>query len=56
MLEALLVLTLLIVLGWPLGRYLAAVMRGDPMRSDILFHWIERPLYATFLGVPFAKA
>jgi len=46
MLEALLVLTLLIVLGWPLGRYLAAVMRGDPMRSDILFHWIERPLYA----------
>ena len=32
-------------LGWPLGRYLAAVMRGAPMRVDRLFGWIERPLY-----------
>lgn len=46
MVEPLLLLALLIVLGWPLGRYLAAVMRGDAMRSDALFHWIERPLYA----------
>lgn len=44
--EYLLFLALLIALGWPLGRYLAAVMRGAPMRSDILFNWIERPLYA----------
>ncbi|CAM4131387.1 potassium-transporting ATPase subunit KdpA [Bordetella muralis] len=44
--EYLLSLALLIALGWPLGRYLAAVMRGAPMRSDILFNWIERPLYA----------
>jgi len=44
--EYLLFLALLIALGWPLGRYLAAVMRGAPMRSDILFNWVERPLYA----------
>lgn len=46
MVEPLLLLALLVVLGWPLGHYLAAVMRGDPMRSDVLFRWIERPLYA----------
>ena len=43
--EAFLVLVLAIALGWPLGRYLAAVMRGAPMRGDRLFGWIERPLY-----------
>ena len=45
MIEALLVFALAIGLGWPLGRYLAAVMRGEPMRGDALFGWIERPLY-----------
>ncbi|MFT4196792.1 MAG: potassium-transporting ATPase subunit KdpA [Pseudoxanthomonas sp.] len=44
--ETLLVYALAIVLAWPLGRYLAAVMRGAPMRGDALFGWIERPLYA----------
>ena len=43
--EAFLVLALAIGLGWPLGRYLAVVMRGAPMRGDRLFGWIERPLY-----------
>ena len=46
MIEALLVLALAVGLGWPIGRYLAAVMRGGPMRVDGLFGWIERPLYA----------
>ncbi|WP_285446380.1 potassium-transporting ATPase subunit KdpA [Xanthomonas sp. fls2-241-TYG-148] len=46
MTETLLVYALAIVLAWPLGRYLAAVMRGAPMRSDAVFGWIERPLYA----------
>ncbi|MET4578725.1 potassium-transporting ATPase subunit KdpA [Ottowia thiooxydans] len=46
MVEPLLLLALLILLGWPLGRYLAAVMRGAPMRSDVMFAWAERPLYA----------
>ena len=44
--EYLLYLALLLALGWPLGHYIAAVMRGAPMRTDFLFHWIERPLYA----------
>lgn len=46
MTETLLVYVLAVVLAWPLGRYLAAVMRGAPMRGDALFSWIERPLYA----------
>lgn len=46
MTEFLLVFALAIGLGWPLGRYLAAVMRGAPMRGDRLFLWLERPLYA----------
>jgi len=47
--EYLLYLVLLVALGWPLGRYLAAIMRGAPMRVDVLFDWIERPLY-TLIG------
>ncbi len=46
MIEFVLFFALVIVLGWPLGHYLAAVMRGEPMRSDVLFGWIERPIYA----------
>ncbi len=46
MTEFLLVFALAIGLGWPLGRYLAAVMRGAPMRGDGLFLRLERPLYA----------
>ena len=45
MIEAVLVFALAIGLGWPLGRYLAAVMRGAPSRLDGVFGWIERPLY-----------
>lgn len=46
MMEFLLVFALAIALGWPLGHYLAAVMRGEPMRGDGLFLRLERPLYA----------
>lgn len=45
MTEAILVFALAIGLGWPLGRYLAAVMRGEPMRLDRAFAPVERPLY-----------
>ncbi len=45
MTEFILVFALAIGLGWPLSRYLAAVMRGEPMRGDRLFSWVERPLY-----------
>lgn len=45
MLEFALFLVVTILLGWPLGRYLAAVMQGKPMRSDFIFGWLEKPLY-----------
>ncbi|RYD14583.1 MAG: potassium-transporting ATPase subunit KdpA [Lysobacteraceae bacterium] len=45
MTEFLLVIALVVGLGWPLGRYLAAVMRGAPMRGDRVFGSIEKPIY-----------
>ena len=45
MIEILLVFALAIGLGWPLGLYLAKVMRGAPMRGDRLFGWLEKPVY-----------
>ncbi|MCS4279730.1 potassium-transporting ATPase subunit KdpA [Stenotrophomonas rhizophila] len=50
MTEILLILLTSIVLAFPLGLYLARVMRGGPMRGDALFGWIEKPLYR-LLGV-----
>jgi len=50
MTEILLILLASIVLAFPLGLYLARVMRGGPMRGDALFAWIETPLYRV-LGV-----
>jgi K+-transporting ATPase ATPase A chain len=45
MIEILLVFALAIGLAWPLGLYLAKVMRGAPMRGDRLFGWLEKPVY-----------
>ncbi|WP_045761055.1 potassium-transporting ATPase subunit KdpA [Xanthomonas albilineans] len=45
MIDTLFVYALALLLGWPLGLYLAKVMRGAPMCGDALFGWIERPLY-----------
>ena len=45
MIEALLVFALAIGLAWPLGHYLAKVMRGAPMRGDRVFGWLEKPVY-----------
>src|SRR6185437_7677999 len=50
MTEILAILAASLVLAWPLGLYLARVMRGTPMKVDVLFHWIEKPLYKV-LGV-----
>ncbi len=50
MTQILLILLASIVLAFPLGLYLARVMRGGPMRGDALFGWIEKPLYR-LLGV-----
>lgn len=46
MTEFVLVFALSIGLAWPLGHYLAAIMRGAPMRGDAVFLRLERPLYA----------
>ncbi|MDR0181904.1 potassium-transporting ATPase subunit KdpA [Lysobacter arvi] len=45
MTEPLLVLLLAVGLGWPLGRYLARVMRGGPAPLDALFLPVERAIY-----------
>lgn len=42
MIEILLVMTVAVALGWPIGRYMARVMRGDPVPGDRLFLPIER--------------
>ncbi len=54
MTEILLIVLASIVLAFPLGLYLARVMRGGPMRGDALFAWIEKPLYRV-LGVSPAR-
>ena len=46
MFEFLLFFLVVLALAWPLGHYLAAVLRGGPLRGDALFLRIERPLYA----------
>lgn len=43
--ETLLVLFLAIALGWPLGHYLARVMRGDRSPLDRVFGPVERAVY-----------
>jgi len=50
MTESLLLFAIAIALAWPLGLYLARVMRGAPMRGDAVFGVIEKPIYA-LLGV-----
>ena len=44
------VFVLSLLLAYPLGNYLADVMQAKPMKSDALFNWIEKPIYAV-LGV-----
>ncbi|WMJ71392.1 potassium-transporting ATPase subunit KdpA [Stenotrophomonas sp. 24(2023)] len=55
MTEILILLAASVLLAWPLGLYLARIMRGTPMKIDVLFHWIERPLYRLF-GVDPARS
>lgn len=46
MLAFALLLTLTIILAYPLGKYLAAIMQNRQMKIDPLFNWIEKPIYA----------
>ena len=46
MLEAVCLLVLAIILAYPLGKYLAAIMKNGVMTIDPAFNWIEKPMYA----------
>lgn len=46
MLELILLLVIVTILAFPLGKYLAAVMQNREMKIDPLFNWIEKPIYA----------
>lgn len=48
--EVLSVFVISLLLAYPLGHYLAKVMQGQPMKSDVIFKWIEQPLYS-FLSI-----
>lgn len=50
MLEFALLLAIVFVLAYPLGKYLAAIMHNRDMKIDPLFNWIEKPIYAV-LGI-----
>lgn len=50
MLEFFLLIALVVIFAFPLGKYLSDVMQYHKMRSDILFSWIEKPVYAV-LGI-----
>jgi K+-transporting ATPase ATPase A chain len=45
MLQSVLIYGVALLLAWPLGLYLAKVMRGAPLPADGLFAIVERPLY-----------
>ncbi len=46
MLELCLLLVLVTILAYPLGKYLALIMQNRDMKIDPLFNWIEKPIYA----------
>ena len=46
MLEFILLLVIVTILAYPLGRYLAAIMQNREMKVDSVFNWIEKPIYA----------
>ncbi|OTG67627.1 potassium-transporting ATPase subunit KdpA [Acinetobacter silvestris] len=46
MLEMILLLLIVTLLAFPLGKYLAAIMQNREMKIDPLFNWLEKPIYA----------
>lgn len=45
MLEFILVLAIVVLLAFPLGKYLACIMQNREMKIDPIFNWIEKPIY-----------
>lgn len=50
MIEFLLILFIVIILAYPLGKYLSLIMKNGEMKIDPLFNWIEKPIYLV-LGI-----
>jgi potassium-transporting ATPase potassium-binding subunit len=48
MLELILVLVIVVLLAFPLGKYLACIMQNKDMKIDPVFSWIEKPIYRVF--------
>lgn len=48
--EVLSVFVVSLLLAYPLGGYLATILQDRPMKSDSVFKWIEKPIYA-LMGV-----
>lgn len=48
MLELILVLVIVVLLAFPLGKYLACIMQNKDMKIDQVFSWIEKPIYRVF--------
>lgn len=46
MLEFFLLLIVVTILAYPLGKYLATIMQNREMKIDSIFKWIEKPIYA----------
>ncbi len=46
MLELVLLLLIVTILAFLLGKYLAAIMQNKVMKIDPLFNWIEKPIYS----------
>ncbi len=46
MLAFILLLAIVTILAYPLGKYLAAIMQNREMKIDPVFNWIEKPIYA----------
>ncbi|KEC82535.1 MULTISPECIES: potassium-transporting ATPase subunit KdpA [unclassified Acinetobacter] len=45
MLEFILVLVIVVLFAFPLGKYLACIMQNREMKIDPIFNWIEKPIY-----------
>lgn len=45
MFEFCLSLIVVTLLAYPLGQYLASIMQNRKMKIDVVFYWIEKPIY-----------
>ena len=56
MLEFILVLVIVVLLAFPLGKYLACIMQNREMKIDPIFNWIEKQSYIVLGNLMYAAA